>query len=95
MSNDFIGFIGGGNMAGALIGGLGEAPGSHDIRVADPDDDVRRTYEARGVQTQADGTAAIPGSDIVVLAVKPQITPSALDPARSTNSSETERSLAK
>jgi pyrroline-5-carboxylate reductase len=77
-SSMVITFIGGGNMAGALIGGLSDAPGSHDIRVADPDDDVRTTYEARGVQTHADGTAAIPGSDIVVLAVKPQITPSVM-----------------
>ncbi len=71
-----ITFIGGGNMAGALIGGLSDAPGNHQIRVADPDDGVRQTLESRhGVETHADGKAAIPGSDVVVLAVKPQVTP--------------------
>lgn len=74
-----ITFIGGGNMAGALIGGLSDGPGKHQIRVADPDEDVRASLEARhGVQTHADGEAAIPGSDVVVLAVKPQVTPSVM-----------------
>ena len=74
-----ITFIGGGNMAGALIGGLRDAPGRHRIRVADPDEDVRGALEARhGVQTHADGKAAIPGSDVVVLAVKPQVTPAVM-----------------
>ena len=74
-----ITFIGGGNMAGALIGGLSDAPGDHHIRVADPDENVRAALEARhGVQTHADGRAALPGADIVVLAVKPQVTPAVM-----------------
>jgi pyrroline-5-carboxylate reductase len=73
-----ITFIGGGNMAGALIGGLSDAPGSHEIRVADPDDSVRAAFEARGLQTFADGKTAIPGADVIVLAVKPQVTPAVM-----------------
>jgi pyrroline-5-carboxylate reductase len=73
-----ITFIGGGNMAGALIGGLSDAPGNHQIRVADPADSVRAAYEDRGVKTHINGKTAIPGSDVVVLAVKPQVTPSVM-----------------
>ncbi|MEE4175418.1 MAG: pyrroline-5-carboxylate reductase [Xanthomonadales bacterium] len=71
-----ITFIGGGNMAGALVGGLSESSGDHLIRVADPDAEVRSALEADyGVDTFEDGKDAIPGADVVVLAIKPQITP--------------------
>jgi pyrroline-5-carboxylate reductase len=75
MTHPTITFIGGGNMARALIGGLVEAghpPGQ--ITVADPSDVQRRTAESDfGIRSSADNAQAAAGSRIVVLAVKPQI----------------------
>ena len=69
-----IAFIGGGNMAASLAGGLiaaGSEPSS--ILVAEPDDD-RRTlvHEQFGVTTTADNPDTL-NRDVVVLAVKPQL----------------------
>ena len=75
MSGSNIGFIGGGNMAASLIGGLianGTPPGT--IRVSDPDtpklDDLRERF---GVNTESGNCAVVPHCDTVVLAVKPQV----------------------
>jgi pyrroline-5-carboxylate reductase len=70
-----IAFIGGGNMATALISGLtqrGLAPAQ--IAVADPSAPQReRLQGAYGVQV-ADGNAgAAAGADVLILAVKPQM----------------------
>ncbi|MEM7258304.1 MAG: pyrroline-5-carboxylate reductase [Pseudomonadota bacterium] len=69
-----IAFIGGGNMARSLIGGLldaGTAP--VDIAVSDPQDAARQLLESQfGIATHADNATAIAGADVVVLAVKPQ-----------------------
>ena len=71
-----VGFIGGGNMGEALIRGLvGSSLVPADrILVADVRADrVRQLAEQFGVQPVADNRALVGASDIVILAVKPQI----------------------
>ncbi|MED6317491.1 MAG: pyrroline-5-carboxylate reductase [Pseudomonadota bacterium] len=77
LDNKKISFIGGGNMAQALISGLvgcGIKPSL--ITVADPSSDIREQLAAKGLNTvdpMADAKAAVVNADIVVLAVKPQM----------------------
>ncbi len=69
-----IAFIGGGNMARALIGGLvsqGTQAGA--IRVGEPYEATRAALGRDfGIHATADNREAIGGSDLVVVAVKPQ-----------------------
>jgi pyrroline-5-carboxylate reductase len=69
-----ISFIGGGNMASALIGGLvAQGFDAAQIRVADVSHETRETLRARyPVQTFASVDAESVASEIIVLAVKPQ-----------------------
>ena len=67
-------FIGGGNMAAALIGGLlGKGFAAGQISVVEINADSRaqlqRNFAVRTVETAADG---IVGSQVIILAVKPQ-----------------------
>ncbi|QGT79160.1 pyrroline-5-carboxylate reductase [Guyparkeria halophila] len=77
MNASRIAFIGGGNMAAALIGGmLKDAPADArpSIVVAEPDADRRRGLaDQLGVEVTEDNHAAIDGAQLVVLAVKPQV----------------------
>ncbi len=70
-----IAFMGGGNMARSLIGGL--ITGGHPadcIRVADPDAGQREFLRSHfGVQTGADNLELAARAKVIVLAVKPQI----------------------
>jgi pyrroline-5-carboxylate reductase len=70
-----IAFIGGGNMARSLIGGLihgGHAPES--IWVAEPDSNQREFLRSRyGVHTSAHNVETVAKAEVLVLAVKPQI----------------------
>jgi pyrroline-5-carboxylate reductase len=69
-----IAFIGGGNMARALIGGLvrrGTPPTA--IRVGEPSEAVRASLERDfGCRTSADNDVAAAAADAIVMAVKPQ-----------------------
>ncbi|RAI67369.1 pyrroline-5-carboxylate reductase [Pseudomonas fluorescens] len=74
MSKTRIAFIGAGNMAASLIGGL-RAKGleAAQIRASDPGEETRARVSAEhGIETFADNAQAIVGADVVVLAVKPQ-----------------------
>jgi pyrroline-5-carboxylate reductase len=70
-----IGFIGGGNMAGAIIGGLisaGYSPSN--IVASDPYEPSRKKLEHDfQIATTTDNVKVVQDSEIVILAVKPQI----------------------
>jgi pyrroline-5-carboxylate reductase len=69
-----LAFIGGGNMAGALIGGLiRQGLPSSRIVVADPStEQLERLVRTYGVLRAADNASAAAGAEAVILAVKPQ-----------------------
>jgi pyrroline-5-carboxylate reductase len=73
-TSKIVAFIGGGNMAQALIGGLlAEGLPATMIRVAEPVPALREQLAVRGVGAYQTASEAIRGADVVVLAVKPQI----------------------
>lgn len=69
-----VGFIGGGNMAEAMIGGMLKQGFTADaIRVAEPSAERRAHLAQRfGIDTEASAAAAL-AVDVLVLAVKPQV----------------------
>jgi pyrroline-5-carboxylate reductase len=69
-----LAFIGGGNMAAALIGGLTKRGlQAAAIVVADPSrEQLERLVRDHGVEAAADNDAAVRGAEVVILAVKPQ-----------------------
>lgn len=77
-----ISFIGGGNMAQALISGLiGRGVNPSNITVADPSEAIRNQLKQQKIKavdptanTETDNSqVAVKGADVVVLAVKPQV----------------------
>ncbi|KAJ5485319.1 Pyrroline-5-carboxylate reductase [Penicillium diatomitis] len=70
-----LAFIGGGNMASAIIGGLvNKGVSKQNICVSEPWDVNREKLAAVGVRTTTDNTEAGGDADIVIIAVKPQVT---------------------
>jgi len=79
-----IAFIGGGNMASAILGGLIEnGYNSQDVFVSDPSqeklDELGRQFS---VQTNTDNESVIKQADVVVLAVKPQVMQAVISPLK-------------
>ena len=77
MKEASIAFIGGGNMARSLVGGLiadGVSPAR--LQVAEPDPGRRAALQRDfGLRVTADNAAAVAEADVVVIAVKPQVMP--------------------
>ena len=77
-----IGFIGAGNMARAIIGGIieGKVVAPSDVRASDPNISTRaKVAEDFGIQTFDSNTEVAAWADIVVLAVKPFYMEDAID----------------
>jgi pyrroline-5-carboxylate reductase len=74
MKTERITFIGGGNMASSLIGGLvADGYDPQTLTVSEPDPAKRNALAERfGVATSSDNIAALAGAGTVVLCVKPQ-----------------------
>lgn len=79
--NSNITFIGGGNMAQALIGGLlSRGLASTRITVSDPVEKVRELLLENELNVTENNREAIYHADVVVLAVKPQVLATVLAP---------------
>lgn len=76
-----ISFIGGGNMAQALIGGLiSRGLPATRITVSDPSEKVRHLLLEKEINVTDDNLKAVANADVVVLAVKPQVLSMVLKP---------------
>ncbi|MGD9780804.1 MAG: pyrroline-5-carboxylate reductase [Kiritimatiellia bacterium] len=85
MKNKRIAFLGGGNMAEAIIAGLlgGGVSMEQNVVASDPSEARRATLSDKyGMATTADNAEAVRGADVVVLAVKPQQAAEALASAK-------------
>lgn len=78
-----IAFIGGGNMAGAMLGGLlGNLCQPQDILVVDPSQATRSAWEEKGVPTAAQACEKLNRYKVWIYAVKPQIMQQAIGASR-------------
>lgn len=84
MKNEMLAFIGGGNMASAIIGGLvADRDARPDIIVVEPGDEQRaRLTREFDVRTLATADASLRHASLVVWAVKPQVFAVAAGPCR-------------
>jgi pyrroline-5-carboxylate reductase len=76
-----VGFIGGGNMAASIIGGLLSAGWpAQNIRVSDPQEKQRDSLTERfGICCFDDNVTCIDSADVVIFAVKPQVLRAAVE----------------
>lgn len=90
MSDTQIGFIGGGNMAASLIGGLiADGWDSQTIHVSDPDTArLNHLQERFSLKTYSDNQAMLAHTSVVVLAVKPQLMAETIAPLATTISKQ-------
>ena len=85
MKTKRIAFLGGGNMAEAILAGLleGGVTMEQNVAVADVAEERRLLLEKKyGIDVSADNAAVVRSADVVVLAVKPQQAAEALAAAR-------------
>ena len=78
---DRVGFIGGGMMASALMGGLVKAravPSSSSIAVSEPYTPMREKHLKNGFAATTSNAEVVQRSDTIVLAVKPDVIPAVL-----------------
>ncbi|MBT5818897.1 MAG: NAD(P)-binding domain-containing protein, partial [Proteobacteria bacterium] len=75
MSDSNITFIGGGNMARSLVGGLVAAgTPSRTISVSEPQPELRNNLQKDfDINVHADNLSAATGTRVIILAVKPQV----------------------
>ena len=76
-----IGFIGAGNMASALSGGMlaqGFRPAQ--LALSDPSAEQLEPHRTRGLFTTTDNAALLARADVLVLAVKPQVMAAVMQP---------------
>ncbi len=78
-----IGFIGAGNMASALAGGMLAAGAVErgELMISDMSEEKRKKWQDEGVYTSADNGDIIRGAEIVIFAVKPNVLPNVLKEA--------------
>ncbi|MBL8521181.1 MAG: pyrroline-5-carboxylate reductase [Betaproteobacteria bacterium] len=77
------GFVGGGNMAQAIAGGLlAQGAQPQGLMAIEPADAAQAFWRRRGLQVFASFDAAMLDVDVLVLAVKPQVMAGALAPFR-------------
>ncbi|MBL4637575.1 MAG: pyrroline-5-carboxylate reductase [Kofleriaceae bacterium] len=78
LANKTIGFLGGGNMAEAILSGLlSQSPVEKSfLRVSDHNSSRLTTLETKyGIETESDNIALVKWADVIILAVKPQVLP--------------------
>ena len=82
MSNPTIAFIGAGNMAASIIGGLiAKGFAAESIIASDPyPESLNKLQSLAAIRTTGDNAEALAEADVVVLAVKPQVMKSVLEP---------------
>lgn len=74
MTDKRIAFIGGGNMASAILGGLlRQGTRADQLWVVDPSAEVATRWQAQGVRVLAQADPSLTQADVVIWAVKPQV----------------------